>query len=113
MPRSRSSPPSPWPPVELLLRDAETLERLSQPEPKQLPLPLAVADTRAARIARILGTVPGVVTADKLERSLNGLRGADGMSDQQQAPPSPSLGPSENSIFWTASTAVGDFVCLS
>jgi len=59
-----------WPPKELLLPDLATLERLSLPAAGQRQgelFPTAdQADSREARLRRLVGIVPGVTTADRL-----------------------------------------------
>ena len=57
-----------WPPPELLLPDSiEEIERGRPDRLRQQPLPLAPDNSREARLRRLLGTVPGIVTADKLD----------------------------------------------
>jgi hypothetical protein len=60
-----------WPPAELGLPNLETLERLSRPNVQEQQVELCVDrpdDSREARFARILGTVPGVMTADQMSQ---------------------------------------------
>ena len=59
----------PWPPAWATLPDLTTLEALSQPGGMVVQKNLfreVVDDSKAARLARILGTVPGVVTGDRI-----------------------------------------------
>jgi hypothetical protein len=68
--RQPSKRASAWPPVALTLPSLATLERLSRPgggPVVQQPLfPLVPDDGKAARLRRLVGTVPGVATADSL-----------------------------------------------
>ena len=64
--KNSASLTEPWPPRELMLPDdLEAIERgRPEPQPRQLSLPFG--DDRESRVRRLLGTVPGVTTANRL-----------------------------------------------